>query len=1242
MRVLALILTFLVFALPATAQQSTADDKSFLETWLQDNLSNVGRQVEISGFEGALSSQAQLQALTISDEDGVWLTMTGVQLDWTRSALLSGRLDIQNLSADQIEIARAPSADSSLSVGDAHAGSFALPELPVSVDIGRLAVTRVVLGPELTGETLAFELAGNLQLSGGEGSAHLRIERVGRDDRLELNGAYSNTSRTLHLDLGFDEAQGGFVSHLLSIPGAPALHLKVNGNAPISDFSAQLALSAAGQPLLQGQATISSDELQPDAYAFSADLGGDMRPLFPADLHPFFGKRTGLTASGHVWSDGRVGVDALNMTSGAMNITGQLAVAADGLPERFSLNGKIGDGSALRLPVPGTRTTVERITATAKYDAALGEQWEFLTIVSGLTRDGNTIQNTSLAGTGRISRQPETAVDGNISYSVIGLSLANPALRNAIGSSPVGTMRFAWSPGAPLDLDRITLSSAGLTLRASGEASNLLQGLELRGEAEGVTEDIGRFSALAGRDLSGTISARLSGTATVMTGAFDLEATARADDLSLGLTWLDPALQGTSNLIISAARDTAGTRLKRLDISSEEISAKARGSLSSMSGTLLVEGRVSDISIIDARIAGQTDAKATVAWNSGGEVTLSDLSAQIEDTWITAQGALDPGDPILPAKGSITLKSDDLSRFSALIGQPVSGQIDLSAEGSGQLRGRDFNLAFNVAGRNFRAGIAELDRLLEGQMSATGAVASSSAGLDLNYFKLSSANLNANASGSGPNAPINVSARLVNLGTIATGLDGPASVAGTVKVQDQAGKRLQVTLDASGPGNIKAQVNGAINDYGKTLAIDIDGVAPLAIANRFIAPQSVTGLAQLDLRLEGPAQLSSLAGTVTVTDARASLPTIDYALSDLAGTASLAAGRATIQMDGTTGRGGQFVLEGPVELAAPYTAQLALGLTGLGLTDYEIYQTTVNGDLAISGPLQGGARIGGILNLGKTELRIPSGSGVTVGTLPDIKHLYEPADVALTRKRAGLTGKQAESTVSFPIDLTINAPNKIFVRGRGLDAELGGQLRLTGTTADVRPSGVFELIRGRIDILGKRLTLTEGQIDLRGTFDPYLRFVAETSAEEYLINIILEGLASAPEVVFSASPDLPQEEIVARLLFGRGLTAISPFQAAQLVSAVATLTGRYSGGLAGKLRSSLGLSDLDISTTQTGATQLRAGGYVSDNIYSEVTADSEGRQQINLNLDLSSSVTVKGRASTDGNTGIGIFFEKDY
>jgi translocation and assembly module TamB len=101
-------------------------------------------------------------------------------------------------------------------------------------------------------------------------------------------------------------------------------------------------------------------------------------------------------------------------------------------------------------------------------------------------------------------------------------------------------------------------------------------------------------------------------------------------------------------------------------------------------------------------------------------------------------------------------------------------------------------------------------------------------------------------------------------------------------------------------------------------------------------------------------------------------------------------------------------------------------------------------------------------------------------------------------------------------------------------------------------------------------------------------------------------------------------------------------QAAQLAGAVATLAGRGGIGIVGRLREGFGLDDLDVQTGADGGASVRAGKYLSENLYSQVEVDDRGQSQINLNLDLSDSVTVRGRTGTTGETGLGIFFERDY
>ena len=130
--------------MPLAAMADSAADKDFLTTWLQDSLSGAGRVVTIDGFAGALSTQASLAQLTIADAHGVWLTLKDVKLDWSRSALLSGEIQITDLSAGEVDLERLPQGQPTSSLPAVTAKPWALPDLPVSISIKSIAAQRVV------------------------------------------------------------------------------------------------------------------------------------------------------------------------------------------------------------------------------------------------------------------------------------------------------------------------------------------------------------------------------------------------------------------------------------------------------------------------------------------------------------------------------------------------------------------------------------------------------------------------------------------------------------------------------------------------------------------------------------------------------------------------------------------------------------------------------------------------------------------------------------------------------------------------------------------------------------------------------------------------------------------------------------------------------------------------------------------------------------------------------------------
>ena len=309
--------------------------------------------------------------MTITDDQGVWLTLRDVALDWNRAALFSGNVSVNALTAGEIVLERIPASEGGTT---AEAGSVALPELPVSVKIGAVAAETIPLGASVLGTPLEGTLEASLSLAGGEGAGTLVLQRTddGPDGKIALTASYANTGQQLSIDLDASEAAGGIAATLLGLPGNPSAALKIKGAGPLSDFAADVALITDGVDRLAGKVTLSG--VEDGATAFGADLAGDLAPLFLPDYAEFFGNAVSLTTKGQRWPDGRLDLAELNLTAKALHLNGALLLAADGLPQRFHLTGQIAapDGSAVLLPLTTEQPVkVDRAELTLGYDCLL-------------------------------------------------------------------------------------------------------------------------------------------------------------------------------------------------------------------------------------------------------------------------------------------------------------------------------------------------------------------------------------------------------------------------------------------------------------------------------------------------------------------------------------------------------------------------------------------------------------------------------------------------------------------------------------------------------------------------------------------------------------------------------------------------------------------------------------------------------------------------------------------------------
>jgi translocation and assembly module TamB len=323
----------------------------------------------------------------------------------------------------------------------------------------------------------------------------------------------------------------------------------------------------------------------------------------------------------------------------------------------------------------------------------------------------------------------------------------------------------------------------------------------------------------------------------------------------------------------------------------------------------------------------------------------------------------------------------------------------------------------------------------------------------------------------------------------------------------------------------------------------------------------------------------------------------------------------------------------------------------------KLVTANLDADLHVSGTARARLDIAGSVHLNHTLIGIPNGLPPDVATL-DVRRRGKTATVA------------PEKQLVIGMDVAVQAPQEILVQGRGLDAEMGGELHINGTLDSPIVTGFFDLQRGSFSLASNKLTFTAGRVSFEGAglknkIDPTLDFTAEAPVTDVKATLRITGLADAPQFEFTSSPPLPQDEIMARLLFGVNAAQLTGLQLAQVGVALATLSGvGGDGGLNPlvKLQKSLGLDRLTVgagtTNTATGpensGASIAAGRYISKRVYVEAKQTTAGTSQLETDIDLTKHLKLQtrlgnGTASVQGTTpendpgsSVGLLYQFEY
>ncbi len=241
-------------------------------------------------------------------------------------------------------------------------------------------------------------------------------------------------------------------------------------------------------------------------------------------------------------------------------------------------------------------------------------------------------------------------------------------------------------------------------------------------------------------------------------------------------------------------------------------------------------------------------------------------------------------------------------------------------------------------------------------------------------------------------------------------------------------------------------------------------------------------------------------------------------------------------------------------------------------------------------------------------------------------------------KRAG-----GEAFVAH-LKVTVDIPGQLFVRGKGLDSEWGGNLEINGSADNPKVVGELHARRGQFDVFGKTFVIHDSKITFLGEqpTDPRLDIVGVYNGDGLTVTASLSGPASKMKLTISSQPFLPQEEILSRVLFGTSQSNLSAVQALQLAEVVSKISGGGGGlDVLGSLRKFLNVDVLRVEGGKKGP-QVEVGKYLTEGVYVGTKRGlTSGSTGVEVEIELTPHIKMTTE-STNIDTKTGIQFKWDY
>lgn len=397
--------------------------------------------------------------------------------------------------------------------------------------------------------------------------------------------------------------------------------------------------------------------------------------------------------------------------------------------------------------------------------------------------------------------------------------------------------------------------------------------------------------------------------------------------------------------------------------------------------------------------------------------------------------------------------------------------------------------------------------------------------------------------------------------------DGQARVQAEVDTRDAGLARF----DARAPVAVEAGVPTLSRTAPLAWTARVN-VPDLRVAKPFL-PVGVRADARLAANLEGGGSLAapSVSGTLRAEAIRFAMPEEGIAIEDGILDLALTDDRVRVRQGELKGRSGRIVASGDAEWRNP-RAGLTLTFERFAATHRSDRRVTVSGAAQLAF-VDNRLRLAGDLVVDRARLEMPEASRPALSD--DVVVIGQPPREPGVARRYPLA-----------LDLTLGLGDDFLFKGAGLDAKLGGRLRVyTASVAqqpaaapDLRAEGVIQVVEGRYAAYAQTLDIQRGVLRFAGPVgNPGLDVLAVRKTPTVTAGVQVRGTVLRPVVTLYSDPAMPDTEKLSWLILGHGLDSAGQQEFVLLqVAAGALLSQAESVNFQAKLAETLGIDSFDV------------------------------------------------------------------